>query len=115
MILRPGDEHGKWAVADAYDISTVPAFMARWWGEYAIARDGRLDALVTDLEHRAADSTDLAEAKRLLEEVSHLRYEAQRLEPGQRPVRGSWARPGRRTGPSRPRRPAMYCRSACGR
>ncbi|MFH9859775.1 hypothetical protein [Streptomyces sp. NPDC017202] len=83
QLLADFDEHWKWAVADAYDISTVPAFMARWWGEYAIARDVRLDALVTDLEHRAADSTDLAEAKQLLEEVSHLRYEAQRLEPGQ--------------------------------
>lgn len=83
QLVADFDEHWKWAVADAYDISTVPAFMARWWGEYAIARDVRLDARVTDLEHRAADSTDLAEAKKLLEEVSHLRYEAQRLEPGQ--------------------------------
>ena len=82
-LLPDFDEHWKWAVADAYDIGTVPAFMARWWGEYAIARDMRLDARVIDLEHRAADSTDLAEAKALLEEVSHIRYAVQRLEPGQ--------------------------------
>ncbi|MFF8192131.1 hypothetical protein ACF05L_15030 [Streptomyces bobili] len=82
--LLPGfDEHWKRAVADAYDISTVPAFMARWWGEYAIARDMGLDARVTDLEHRAADSAELVEAKVLLEEVSHIRYAVQRLQPGQ--------------------------------
>ncbi|MFE9939066.1 hypothetical protein [Streptomyces hirsutus] len=82
QLLPDFDDHWKWAVADAYDISTVPAFMARWWGEYAIARDPKLDAHMADLHHRAAEATDLAEAKALLEEASHLRYEAQRLEPG---------------------------------
>ncbi|MFE1247140.1 hypothetical protein [Streptomyces sp. NPDC058766] len=57
QLLSDFDEHGKWAVADAYDISTVPAFMARWWGQYAIARDPRLDAHVTDLEQRASECT----------------------------------------------------------
>ncbi len=83
QLLRDFDDHWKWAVADAYDISTVPAFLARWWGEYAIARDPRLDAHMADLHERATQSTDPAEAKALLEEVSHIRYEAQRLEPGQ--------------------------------
>ncbi|MCX4738654.1 hypothetical protein [Streptomyces antibioticus] len=83
QLLPDFDEHWKWAVADAYDISTVPAFMARWWGEYAIARDPKLDAHVNGLERRAAESTDLAEARAILEEVSHIRYQVQRLEPGQ--------------------------------
>ncbi|MER6106511.1 DUF6247 family protein [Streptomyces sp. NPDC001832] len=83
QLLPDFDEHWKWAVADAYDISTVPAFMARWWGEYAIARDPGLDAHVADLEARAADCTDLAEAKALLEEASNIRHQALRMEPGE--------------------------------
>ncbi|MFD6323382.1 hypothetical protein ACFWOL_11020 [Streptomyces sp. NPDC058442] len=82
QFLPDFDEHWKWAVADTYDISTVPAFMALWWGEYAIARDPKLDAHMADLRHRAAESTDIAEAKALLEEASHIQYEARRLEPG---------------------------------
>ncbi|MGW4271765.1 hypothetical protein ACWEGQ_05255 [Streptomyces seoulensis] len=75
--------HWKRYVADAYDVSTVPAFMARWWGEYAIARDPELDAHVTDLEHRAAyECTEAAEAQALLEEVSNIRHLAARTEPG---------------------------------
>ncbi|MFE7896256.1 hypothetical protein ACFU3E_01695 [Streptomyces sp. NPDC057424] len=61
QLLSDFDEHWKWAVADAYDISTVPAFMDRWWGQFGIARDPRLAAHVTDLEHRAAVSTDINE------------------------------------------------------
>ncbi|MGY3202254.1 hypothetical protein ACVW19_002769 [Streptomyces sp. TE5632] len=83
QLLPNFDEHWKWAVADAYDISTVPAFMARWWGEFAIARDPKLDAHMANLHHRAAESTDIAEAKALMEEASHIRHEVQRLEPGQ--------------------------------
>ncbi|MGP2436738.1 DUF6247 family protein [Streptomyces sp. JW3] len=82
-LLADFDEHWTWAVSEAYDISTVPAFMARWWGAYAIARDPGLDAHLADLERRAAESTDLIEAKALLEEASNIRYQAQRVEPGQ--------------------------------
>lgn len=82
-LLPDFDDHWKWAVADAYDISTVPAFMARWWGEYAIARDPKLDAHMADLHHRAAESTDLAEAKALLEEASEVRHRVRKAEPGQ--------------------------------
>ncbi|MER7787654.1 hypothetical protein [Streptomyces sp. NPDC097640] len=82
QLLPDFDEHWKWAVADAYDISTVPAFMARWWGEYAIARDPKLDAHVRDVEARAAECADLAEAKTLLEEASSIRHQALRVEPG---------------------------------
>ncbi|CAM5547871.1 putative protein OS=Streptomyces rimosus subsp. rimosus (strain ATCC / DSM 40260/ JCM 4667 / NRRL 2234) OX=1265868 GN=SRIM_016760 PE=4 SV=1 [Streptomyces rimosus subsp. rimosus] len=53
--------------------------MARWWGEYAIARDPQLDAHVTGLEHRAAhECADPAEAKALLEEASNIRHMAAR-------------------------------------
>ncbi|WP_367134874.1 MULTISPECIES: hypothetical protein [Streptomyces] len=84
QLLSDFDAHWKRYVADAYDISTVPAFMARWWGEYAIARDPQLDAHVTGLERRAAyECSDLAEAKALLEEASNLRHMAARTEPGQ--------------------------------
>ncbi|GCD45199.1 hypothetical protein [Streptomyces paromomycinus] len=83
QLLPDYDAHGKRYVADAYDTSTVPAFMARWWGEYAIARDPQLDAHVTGLEHRAAyECTDPAEAKALLEEASSIRHMAARTEPG---------------------------------
>ncbi|WP_311577421.1 phospholipase D-like domain-containing protein [Streptomyces lancefieldiae] len=61
----------------------MPAFMARWWGAYAIARDPKLEAHLTELEQRAAESTDLVEARALLEEASNIRYQAQRMEPGQ--------------------------------
>jgi hypothetical protein len=83
QLLPDFDEHWRWAVADAYDISTVPAFMARWWGEYAIARDPKLDAHMKDLHRRASESTDVEEAKALLEEASNIRYQVRRLEPGQ--------------------------------
>lgn len=83
QLLRDFDAHWKRYVADAYDVSTVPAFMARWWGEYAIARDPELDAHVTDLEHRASyECTEAAEAQALLEEVSNIRHLAARTEPG---------------------------------
>ncbi|MGP4085727.1 DUF6247 family protein [Streptomyces sp. KR55] len=83
-LLPDFDEHWKWAIADAYNVTPVPAFMARWWGEYAIARDPKLDAHVHDLEYRAAyECTDIAEAKALLEEASKIRYRVRELEPGE--------------------------------
>lgn len=82
-LLPDFDGHWKRAVADTYDVGPVPAFVARWWVEYAIARDPKLDAHLQDLEHRAAESTDVAEAKALLEEASKIRYEALRTEPGE--------------------------------
>ncbi|UUU32891.1 DUF6247 family protein [Streptomyces sp. CA-210063] len=83
FLLPDFDEHWKRAIADTYDLGPVPAFMARWWVEYAIARDPKLDAYVTDLHHRAAEATDIAEAKALIEESSNIRHRAHRLEPGQ--------------------------------
>ncbi|GHD99944.1 DUF6247 family protein [Streptomyces alanosinicus] len=82
-LLPDFDKHWKRAIADTYDAGPVPAFVARWWVEYAIARDPKLDAHLCDLEHRAAESTDIAEAKALLEEASTIRYRALRTEPGE--------------------------------
>ncbi|WP_256252149.1 DUF6247 family protein [Streptomyces sp. yr375] len=83
LLLPDFDKHWKWAIADAYNLSPVLAFMARWWGEYALARDPELDEHVHDLELRASESTDLAEAKALLEEASKIRHRVQKLEPGE--------------------------------
>jgi hypothetical protein len=82
-LLPDFDEHWKWAIADTFDLGPVPAFVAFWWGEYAIARDPELDAHVHDLERRAAESTETAEAKALLEEASKIRYRVRELEPGE--------------------------------
>ncbi|MGV9393278.1 hypothetical protein ACWDQL_29650 [Streptomyces olivaceus] len=83
QLLPDFDEHWKRAIADTFDIGPLPAFMARWWGEFAIARDTELDAYMADLHHRAAESTDLAEAKGLLEEASEIRHRVREVEPGQ--------------------------------
>ncbi|MEI5100505.1 DUF6247 family protein [Streptomyces sp. PmtG] len=77
-LLADFDAHWKRAIADTYDLAPVPAFMARWWGEYAIARDPRLDAHVTDLEARATEATDATEAGTLLEKASSIRHLAAR-------------------------------------
>ncbi|WP_186319285.1 hypothetical protein [Streptomyces sp. SAJ15] len=82
-LLRDFDAHWKRDIADAYDIAPVPAFMARWWGEYAIARDPQLEQKVHRLEDEAAESTDLDRAKALLEEAGHIRRVARQVEPGQ--------------------------------
>lgn len=83
VLLPDFDRHWKRAIADAYDVGPVHAFVAFWWGEYALARDPELDAHVHDLELRAAESTDIAEAKTLLEEAAKIRYRVQELEPGE--------------------------------
>jgi Family of unknown function (DUF6247) len=83
QLLPDFDGHWKRAIADTYDISPLPAFLARWWVEYAIARDPELDAHVDDLQRRATEADDYAEAKSLLEEVARIRYSARELEPGQ--------------------------------
>ncbi|QIS71839.1 hypothetical protein HB370_19080 [Streptomyces sp. DSM 40868] len=82
-LLPDFDAHWKRAIADTFDLGPVPAFMALWWGEYALARDPELDAHVQDLELRASEATDNAEAKALLEEASRIRHRVQQLEPGE--------------------------------
>ncbi|MFJ9560249.1 DUF6247 family protein [Streptomyces fuscichromogenes] len=84
VLLPDFDEHWKWAIADAYDVGPVHAFMALWWGEYALARDPELDAHVHDLEYRAGNvCTDINEAKALLEEAARIRHRARAVEPGE--------------------------------
>ncbi|WP_405770070.1 DUF6247 family protein [Streptomyces sp. NBC_01538] len=83
QLLADFDAHWKRAIGDMYDVGPVSAFMARWWCEYGIARDPQLNAHVTDLQHRAAEATDIAEAKALLEEVAKVRYRMRDLEPGE--------------------------------
>ncbi|MGN5379251.1 hypothetical protein BIV25_40920 [Streptomyces sp. MUSC 14] len=82
-LLPDFDKHWKRAIGDAYDARPVHAFTARWWIEYAIARDPKLDAHLYDLEHRGAEATDSAEARALLEEASKIRHRALRTEPGE--------------------------------
>ncbi|MEU5158610.1 hypothetical protein AB0G74_03220 [Streptomyces sp. NPDC020875] len=81
-LLTDFDAHWKRDIADAYDLAPVPAFMARWWGEYAIARDPLLEERVHRLEDEAGDATDAVRAKALLEEAGHLRRAARQTEPG---------------------------------
>ncbi|MFE7442570.1 DUF6247 family protein [Streptomyces chartreusis] len=83
-LLPDFDAHWKRAIADAYNLGPVPAFLALWWGEYALARDPELDKHVRDLEHRAAyECTDTAEAKALLEEAAKIHHRVRELEPGE--------------------------------
>lgn len=82
-LLPDFDAQWKRDIADAYDIAPVPAFMARWWGEYAIGRDPLLEEKVHGLEDEAAETADIDYAKALLEEARHLRRIARQLEPGQ--------------------------------
>ena len=83
QLLPDFDAHWRRAIGDTYDIGPVSAFLARWWCEYAIARDPELDAHVRDLHHRAAETADFAEAQALLEEVAKIRYSMRDLEPGE--------------------------------
>ncbi|MEU7730188.1 DUF6247 family protein [Streptomyces sp. NPDC040724] len=82
-LLPDFDAAWRQQIADAYDIGPVPAFMARWWGEYALARDPELDRRVSDLEARAAEATDAEAARKLLDEASRIRHELRDLEPGE--------------------------------
>ena len=83
QLLADFDAHWKWAIGDAHDIAPVPAFLAQWWAEFAIARDPSLDRHIHDLESRAADATTNTEATQLLTQAAHLRREAGKAEPGQ--------------------------------
>ncbi|MFJ8489857.1 DUF6247 family protein [Streptomyces sp. NPDC094038] len=83
VLLPDFDRHWKRAIADTFNLGPVSAFMALWWGEYALARDPKLDAHVHDLEIRASESTDGAEARALLEEASKIRHRVRKLEPGE--------------------------------
>lgn len=82
-LLVDFDRHWRRDIADAYDLAPVPAFMARWWSEYALARDPRLEAKVHHLEDEASQAPEYAHAKALIEEAGHIRRTAAEAEPGQ--------------------------------
>ena len=82
-LLVDFDRHWRRDIADAYDLAPVPTFMARWWGEYALARNPRLEAQVHGLEDQAAEEPFFARAKVMIEEAGRLRREAAKAEPGQ--------------------------------
>ncbi|WP_432190343.1 hypothetical protein [Streptomyces sp. Tue6028] len=82
-LLVDFDRHWRRDIADAYDLAPVPAFMARWWGEYALARDPRLETKVHCLEDDADREPDFDRAKAMIEEAGRLRRAAGKAEPGQ--------------------------------
>ncbi|WP_420033855.1 DUF6247 family protein [Streptomyces sp. cg28] len=82
QLLVDFDRHWRRDIADAYDLAPVPAFMARWWAEYALARDPKLTARVHGLEDAAGREADYARAKSYIEEAGQLRREAAKAEPG---------------------------------
>ncbi|WP_055552778.1 DUF6247 family protein [Streptomyces sp. NBRC 110028] len=83
QLLVDFDRHWRRDIADAYDLAPVPAFMARWWGEYALARNPELEARVHRLEDEAAQERDYARAKSMIEEAGRIRRAAAKAEPGQ--------------------------------
>lgn len=83
QLLVDFDRHWRRDIADAYDLAPVPAFMARWWGEYALARDPGLKARVHRLEDEATREIDYTRAKALIEEAGRIRRAAAKAEPGQ--------------------------------
>jgi hypothetical protein len=82
-LLADFDRNWDTAINKPHDLKPGQAFMARWWNEFAVARDPELDRQVLDLEARAADATDKDAAMALLEQAAHLRREAGKAEPGQ--------------------------------
>ncbi|WP_107097676.1 DUF6247 family protein [Streptomyces sp. WMMB 322] len=82
-LLVDFDRHWRRDIADAYDLAPVPAFLARWWGEFALARDPKTEARVHSLEDEAAQERDYTRAKALIEEAGRIRREAAKAEPGQ--------------------------------
>ncbi|MGI5143665.1 MULTISPECIES: DUF6247 family protein [unclassified Streptomyces] len=82
-LLPDFDRNWREKIADTYDLAPLPAFMARWWAEFALARDPQLQSKVHRLEDEAAHATDNAHAKGLVEEAGRLRREASKAEPGQ--------------------------------
>ncbi|MFI1471098.1 DUF6247 family protein [Streptomyces wuyuanensis] len=71
QLLVDFDRHWRRDIADAYDLAPVPAFMARWWSEYALARNPKLEARVHRLEDEAT------------QEAGRIRREAAKAEPGE--------------------------------
>ncbi|MFD8291579.1 hypothetical protein ACFV2B_25610 [Streptomyces lavendulae] len=83
QLLADFDANWRAKIADTYDIGAGPAFLARWWGEYALARDPELDHHVRDLEQRAAECADPDKARDLLEDASRIHHRVASLGPGE--------------------------------
>ncbi|MET9464213.1 hypothetical protein ABZY44_05195 [Streptomyces sp. NPDC006544] len=83
QLLADFEANWQAKIADTYDIGAAPAFLARWWGEYALARDPELDQHVRDLEQRAAACADPDKAKAFLEEASRIHHRVASLGPGE--------------------------------
>ncbi|GGP86838.1 hypothetical protein GCM10010278_76790 [Streptomyces melanogenes] len=83
QLLADFEANWRDKIADTYDIGAAPAFLARWWAEYALARDPGLDGHVRDLETRAAESADPDKAKALLEGAAQIHHRVSRLGPGE--------------------------------
>jgi hypothetical protein len=60
QLLVDFDRHWRRDIADAYDLAPVPAFLARWWGEFARARDAETVAGVHSLEDHVLNRAGLA-------------------------------------------------------
>ncbi len=80
QLLADFDRHWHRDIADTYDLAPVPAFMARWWGEYALCRDPALEAHVHRLEGDAAHQPDYTRAKAMIEEAGRIRRAAAKAE-----------------------------------
>ncbi|GHC38755.1 hypothetical protein [Streptomyces cinnamoneus] len=83
QLLADFEANWRAKIADTYDISATPAFLARWWAEYALARNPELDRHVRDLEERAAQSAEPDKAKALLEEAAQIHQRVSLLGPGE--------------------------------
>ena len=83
QLLTEFEAQWRQNIADTYNLAAAPAFVTRWWETFAIERDPELAAHVHDLEDRAADASDAAQAMELLEEVSRIKYSVRDLEPGE--------------------------------
>ncbi|MFI5705906.1 DUF6247 family protein [Streptomyces xanthochromogenes] len=81
-LLPDFEAHWRRAIADAFNLTPVPAFMHLWWTQYAIARDPELEAHLADLQARATKETDPEKSGRFLAEYSRLRAMAAGVEPG---------------------------------
>jgi hypothetical protein len=76
QLLVDFDRHWRRDIADAYDLAPVPAFMTRWWNEYALARNPELEARVHRLEDEAAHEGNFTRAKAMIEEAGRIRRTA---------------------------------------
>ena len=83
QLLADYDRHWDAAIGQPRYTAPVPAFLARWWTEFALARDPDLDRHVRELEERAAGAATYDQALQLLTQAAHLRREAAKAEPGQ--------------------------------